>query len=286
MIVGDGKNTSFWHDKWCGAVSLADKFPSLYEICEDQYCSVAALKQRGWRLKFRRWLHEELQNQLRRLHDLIFCFNTNDEKDVAKWDWEKSGFFSVKSTYKFLCRNDYGLNHNKIWKAKIPLKIKIFMWLVSQEAILTKDNLSRRKGKSDNTCAFCIDKESIHHIFFECMTAKYIWSLLAYSLGADCRPTNMNQFWFWIEKILPQGSVMHAVGLAAMCWAIWRSRNAVCFENKRVKSPTEIVCMMCSFLIYWAGLLTEEWKHQVIQGAEAVKKAAIFFHRQNVQSCA
>lgn len=82
MIVGDGKNTSFWHDKWCGAVSLADKFPSLYEICEDQYCSVAALKQRGWRLKFRRWLHEELQNQLRRLHDLIFCFNTNDEKDV------------------------------------------------------------------------------------------------------------------------------------------------------------------------------------------------------------
>jgi hypothetical protein len=96
----------------------------------------------------------------------------------------------------------------------------------------------------------------------------------------------MNQFWFWIEKILPQGSVMHAVGLAAMCWAIWRSRNAVCFENKRVKSPTEIVCMMCSFLIYWAGLLTEEWKHQVIQGAEAVKKAAIFFHRQNVQSCA
>ena len=121
---------------------------------------------------------------------------------------------------------------------------------------------------------------------FECMTAKYIWSLLAFSLGADCRPSNLDQCWFWIDKILPQGAVMHTVGLAAVCWAIWRSRNAVCFENKRVKSPTEIVCMICSFLTYWAGLLTEEWKHQAAQGAEAVKTAAIFFHRQNVQSCA
>jgi hypothetical protein len=29
MIVGDGKSTSFWHDRWCGCVSLADKFLGL-----------------------------------------------------------------------------------------------------------------------------------------------------------------------------------------------------------------------------------------------------------------
>jgi hypothetical protein len=28
-----------------------------------------------------------------------------------------------------------------IWKAKIPLKIKIFIWMVAQKAILTKDNM-------------------------------------------------------------------------------------------------------------------------------------------------
>jgi hypothetical protein len=79
---------------------------------------------------------------------------------------------------------------------------------------------------------------------------------------------------------------MHAVGLAAVCWEIWHSRNAVCFENKRIKSPTEIVCMICSFLTYWAGLLNEELKTQVIQGAEVVKTAALFFHKQNQQAVA
>ena len=56
---------------------------------------------------------------------------------------------------------------------------------------------------------------------------------------------------------------------------IWRTRNAVCFENKRVKFPIEIICMICSFLTYWAGLLKEDLKPQVLQGAEAVKSAAL-----------
>ena len=76
---------------------------------------------------------------------------------------------------------------------------------------------------------------------------------------------------------------MHAVGLAAVYWAIWRSRNSVCFEDKRIKSPTEIVCMICSFLTYWAGLLKEDLKTQVVQGADVVKTVALFFHKQNQQ---
>lgn len=74
MVVGNGKNTSFWHDKWCGQVSLKDKFPQLYEINLEQNCSVSFNKQRSWRLSFRRWLHEELHTQLRRLW--ISCIAT------------------------------------------------------------------------------------------------------------------------------------------------------------------------------------------------------------------
>ena len=54
--------------------------------------------------------------------------------------------------------------------------------------------------------------------------------------------------------------------------------------KKRIKTPTEIVCMICSFLIYWAGMLNDGLKQQVVQGAEAVKMAALLFLKQDVQS--
>jgi hypothetical protein len=130
-------------------------------------------------------------------------------------------------------------------------------------------------------CAFCSENETSHHLFFDCPTAKYIWSLIAYSLGADCRPNSLNQFWVWIQRFLPQAPNLHAVGLAAVYWAIWRTRNAVCFEGKRVKSPTEIICVICSFLTYWAGLLKDDLKEQMTQGAEVMKTTALFFHKQD-----
>jgi hypothetical protein len=60
MIVGNSKTTSFWHDRWCGLVSLADKFPGLYEISKEQHCSVEFMELKNWCLSFRRWLHEDL----------------------------------------------------------------------------------------------------------------------------------------------------------------------------------------------------------------------------------
>jgi hypothetical protein len=38
--------------------------------------------------------------------------------------------------------------------------------------------------------------------------------------------------------------------------------------------------MICSFINYWAGLLKEGLEKQVNQGAETVKKAALFFYKK------
>jgi hypothetical protein len=53
-FMGNGKSTSFWHGRWCGLVSLADKFPNLYEINKEQDCSVETMKHKNWCLTFRR----------------------------------------------------------------------------------------------------------------------------------------------------------------------------------------------------------------------------------------
>jgi hypothetical protein len=96
--------------------------------------------------------------------------------------------------------------------------------------------------------------ETIDHLFFDCFIAGYIWSLVAFVLGATHRPTSFGQFWHWIATSLPNGKQFYMIGLAVICWAIWTARNKSCFENKLIRSPTKIVCSMSSFLNYWAGL--------------------------------
>jgi len=41
MLVGHGDSTSFWKDSWICDTSLKDKFPQLFEICNETEVSVA-----------------------------------------------------------------------------------------------------------------------------------------------------------------------------------------------------------------------------------------------------
>ncbi|CAN6179459.1 unnamed protein product [Urochloa humidicola] len=77
---------------------------------------------------------------------------------------------------------------------------------------------------------------------------------------------------------MPKQKKIHFVGLAAVCWAIWNARNKMCFESKRINSPTEIVCSIASFVSYWAGLHKQEDKTCLEAGAEALKAIALHFH--------
>uniref|UniRef100_A0A8R7QJL0 Reverse transcriptase zinc-binding domain-containing protein n=1 Tax=Triticum urartu TaxID=4572 RepID=A0A8R7QJL0_TRIUA len=44
------------------------------------------------------------------------------------WGLNGNGRFSTKSMYKWLENPLSGCHYRWIWKAKIPLKIKIFLW--------------------------------------------------------------------------------------------------------------------------------------------------------------
>jgi hypothetical protein len=41
--IGNGWDTDFWSDPWCGSVALKDKFIELYEVCNEQKESVAGI---------------------------------------------------------------------------------------------------------------------------------------------------------------------------------------------------------------------------------------------------
>lgn len=58
------------------------------------------------------------------------------------------------------------------------------MWIIENDAILTKDNLAKRNWQGDMRCSFCQEQESISHLFFDCTMAKYTWSMVAMVMGA------------------------------------------------------------------------------------------------------
>jgi hypothetical protein len=60
--------------------------------------------------------------------------------DYFKWSLTKSGLYTVRSLYRHLIDTHPPFGHGRIWKMKIPLKIKIFLWFLQREVVLTKDN--------------------------------------------------------------------------------------------------------------------------------------------------
>jgi len=157
----------------------------------------------------------------------------DSDQDVVSWKLENSGKLSVKSTYNALTSSEGGPTFKYIWKGKIPPKIKILLCLVANIAILTKGDMIKRNWNWDPICYFCQQHESVTHLLFTCSVAKIIWAIIATCRGADNVPTSFAQSWKWCEQWQWE-TVLCCVGTAAVCWSIWKMRNKVCFEGKKI----------------------------------------------------
>lgn len=136
----------------------------------------------------------------------------------------------------------------------------------------------RRNWKGDVTCRFCSAHESVHHLFFTCSAARYTWGIVGVAIGAFTRPTFFLQYFDWIAKHAKVSSNIQIVGLAAICWAIWKLKNRACFEHRLIRSPAELICYACAFLKYWAGLQAEGDREMLIEGARMLQQEALRNH--------
>jgi hypothetical protein len=138
--------------------------------------------------------------------------------------------------------------------SQAPKKLKVFMWLVEQNAILTKDNLLKKKWQGSPDCYMCGEPESMDHLFFSCPVAKVTWGVIAVCFGQTTRPNSYAQFWDWIRTALPGSDPMWMFGLAAICWATWKIRNRICFEKVLLRNVFEATFSVVSFMRYWVGM--------------------------------
>ncbi|XP_020097024.1 uncharacterized protein LOC109716088 [Ananas comosus] len=79
------------------------------------------------------------------LRERVGNYRVVQSPDTIGWRWSNNGVFSVKSVYRALSDGGTRDGHaSKIWKLQIPLKVKVFCWLVLKKKPLTADNLVKK----------------------------------------------------------------------------------------------------------------------------------------------
>ncbi|KAL0458971.1 UNVERIFIED_CONTAM: hypothetical protein Slati_0524300 [Sesamum latifolium] len=190
--------------------------------------------------------------------------------DILIWHYNKNGCFSIKSAYHVTCclltednssnsdHGDTGKNRTTIWNARIPNKIKVFLWRACKEAIPTITNIIRRKCHIEASCGTCgAPSEDSKHVFLQCSHARQSWALANF-------PWKIINRWGgglveWIGNV--RKSLEHSDFnlFAVICWMLWNRRNKLVME-KRKESPLDTILSAKSFLHYFDSYIIQPKK--------------------------
>jgi hypothetical protein len=108
-----------------------------------------------------------------------------------------------------------------LWKLKLLLKIKIFLWYLNKGLILTKDNLVHWNRTGNKKCAFCDCEENIQHLFFDCHYAKFIWRSLQFTFNIQSPISINDMFTDWLLTLGRKQMRQILVGATTLCWSIY-----------------------------------------------------------------
>ena len=273
--VRDGQATRFWKDKWLTSRSLSERFPNLFNVVRNKSALVAQVcLDTNLNLSFRRTITGIKLVEWQNLLYLLSSVSLNPSSDKFVWDGHKNGIFLVQSMYHLLMYNPSNNRNKMIWKLKIPLKIKVFLWNLGRGAILTKDNLARRRWKGSLTCCFCNRNESIQHLFY-CYIAKNIWRIIYFALKIEM-PVNINHIiGSWASNSDLRYKKLLLTGTSALLWSIWLTRNEVAFNHKPIPSIVQVIFRGTHWLRFWRLLQKKETHQQILDVCQALEVVAM-----------
>jgi hypothetical protein len=216
--LNNGKQIRFWEDQWLGTHSFKQQYPSLYNIVRKKSDTVEkVLSGVPLNVSFRRYLSG---NNLLLWHNLvqrIMAVRLNNNDDVIRWKLHQHGKYSVHSLYLALISNGMIERNKMLWRLKVPLKIKIFMWYMKKEVVLTKDNLARRNWTGSKQCSFCLRDESIQHLFYDCYYARFLWGLSHITFNIPPPHNVQLMFSTWINQFGGKLKRQILAGASAFC---------------------------------------------------------------------
>jgi hypothetical protein len=121
-----------------GERMVSGVFPSEKSSIVDWKIS-QAYSDEGWRIPFRRSLDQNDLLAWEELCNLVNEIDLEDSPTRIPWLLEPNGTFSTKSLYLAPCKSPVVSLTKPIWKAKIPLKTKIFTWQLARGRLPSND---------------------------------------------------------------------------------------------------------------------------------------------------
>lgn len=116
-------------------------------------------------------------------HELV---EDNECVDEVYWNGSPSGGFSLASALRVI-RNDSEPRFEEVrgwrimWKVEVPQRIKFFLWLASQDRLMTNSNRFLRNLTDDPRCFVCGEvEENTAHILRNCPVAILVWRRLGW----------------------------------------------------------------------------------------------------------
>lgn len=178
--IGDGGSIRFWTDRWLLERPLAD---IVTDVLPENHAVLLARdvwnNATGWRFEnISQYVEESVCLELRAV--VIDCFS--GVKDRMSWKASANGEFTVKSAYRIATRDekpkpDMSLFYRCVWRFRVPERVRMFLWLVSHQIIMTNVERKRRHLCDSDVCSVCKgDFETTLHILCDCPAMLGIWN--------------------------------------------------------------------------------------------------------------
>lgn len=189
--------------------------------------------------------------------------------DKQIWPYTTDGVYTVKSGYKVLIdegnsnspSSSSGSDVNKpfwkaIWTAKVPPKIRNFIWRVCNNGIATGSNLYRRQCISDEICGICgMAPETDTHLFTGCSWVKAFWFGSIFQWDLSVASTLTMQDWIFSKIQSFKTTTSEYEDLISMfffhLWAVWTCRNHFLFDRRSIIPEAVLNYARFSFQEFW-----------------------------------
>jgi hypothetical protein len=135
---------------------------------------------------FRKTVNERLGRIWLEVVQLASTIRVSEEEDALIWSFSSNGVYTSRSLYRVINFRDVRPVYTpSVWALKIPPRVLFFLWLLSKNKTLTRDNLAKRQKVENLMCLFCEEMESCNHIFFECVVAREMWRRISSIIGRE-----------------------------------------------------------------------------------------------------